>query len=82
MDRHRTETAENLLVNGPISRSMKTVRVRSRTPVRSEERRIRRPSPQGVAERGSERQDVLPRGAPRGFATVVSWGVLRPFSKK
>ena len=58
MDRHRTETAENLLVNVPISRSMKTVRARSRTPVRSEERRIRRPSPQGVAESGSERHDV------------------------
>ena len=77
MDRHRTDTAENLLGNVPTSRSVKTVRTRSRTPVRSEERRIRRPSPQGVAESGSERHDVLHRGDPRGFATVASWGVRK-----
>ncbi|MBR5591313.1 MAG: hypothetical protein IKW38_02100 [Kiritimatiellae bacterium] len=44
----------------PISRSVTTVRARSRTPVRSEECRIRRPSPQGEAESGSERQDCAP----------------------
>ena len=82
MDRHRTDTAENLLVNVPISRSMKTVRAHSRTPVRSEERRIRRPSPQGVAENGSKRQDMLHRGDPRGFATVYSFGHDVPYSSE